>query len=173
MKRADILTLSRAIALPIIIVLLALNQTYTILFGLLLLILALITDFLDGYYARIDGPSNLGKIMDPLVDKILVLSLLALYLKRGELDLWMYLVFLLRELGMTAVRHIASSQGKTIAANWAGKLKTNTQFFLLLLLIVQQLVPSMITILLADIMAYIAVVATAASFALYLYRWLT
>ena len=86
------------------------------------------TDYLDGHIARSRGlVTNFGKLMDPLADKLLVFSALICFLEYGRACTLGVFVILARELLVTSVRLIAAEQGRVIAADRLGKLKTVTQ----------------------------------------------
>ena len=83
------------------------------------------TDHLDGKIARRDGlVTNFGKLMDPLADKIMVLSALLCFLKLGFANVVLVLLILVREFAVTAVRQLAAESGEVVAANNWGKAKT-------------------------------------------------
>lgn len=96
-------------------------------------IIAALTDWLDGYLARRDGGKHvtrIGKLLDPLADKMIVSTALIMLLAVGRIPLWgagMVVVIVGRELAVTGLRGIASSQGQTMAATGPGKLKTVAQ----------------------------------------------
>jgi CDP-diacylglycerol--glycerol-3-phosphate 3-phosphatidyltransferase len=88
-------------------------------------IIASLTDALDGFIARkYDATSNFGKLMDPLADKILVLSALVCLVELGDIPGWMVIVMLTREFLITGLRAIAARDGLVIAADLSGKIKT-------------------------------------------------
>ena len=93
-------------------------------------IIAAITDFLDGYFARKMGlVTSLGKLLDPIADKILTASAF-IFLCAHEQRLcpvWVVVVILAREFLVTGLRQIAVEKGKVIAADWSGKWKTTFQ----------------------------------------------
>ncbi len=98
--------------------------------GLVLMGLAAITDWLDGYLARAQGlVSPLGRVLDPLVDKVLIsgafIFLLPVALSQGEnwLPPWMVAVVVGRELIITSVREVVERHGVAFGADWPGKLK--------------------------------------------------
>lgn len=96
--------------------------------GLLLFIVASITDFLDGYIARkLSLVTKFGKLMDPLVDKILVSAAFVLLTGDGHIPAWMVVTILSREFLVTGLRLIASSEGHVLAAEKLGKHKTTWQ----------------------------------------------
>ena len=98
---------------------------------------ASITDYLDGYIARRDNlVTNLGKLLDPLADKILVLSALLVFTKNNQLSIWVVLLILFRELMITGLRSIAAAEGVVIAAETLGKWKTVSQIIGILIIIV-------------------------------------
>ena len=95
-------------------------------------IVAASSDLLDGYLARRGGEvTRIGKLLDPLADKLLVATALVMLLAAGHLQgVWaglLVVVILGRELAVTGLRGIASTQGQVMAAGWQGKLKAVTQ----------------------------------------------
>jgi CDP-diacylglycerol---glycerol-3-phosphate 3-phosphatidyltransferase len=105
-------------------------QTTGAFYALILFVVASITDFLDGYIARkANVISNFGKLMDPLADKILVITaLFVLYLMPGRLAAaWVIFAVLVREVLVTVMRQIHASRGIYIPANWWGKAKAFLQ----------------------------------------------
>ena len=95
-------------------------------------IVAASSDLLDGYLARRGGDvTRIGKLLDPLADKLLITTALVMLMAAGRLqglaDGIMVVVIIGRELAVTGLRGIASSHGQVVAANWKGKLKAVTQ----------------------------------------------
>lgn len=89
---------------------------------------AAFTDFLDGHIARSQGiVTNFGKFLDPVADKLLVLSMFVMLTSQGLIPAWMVILILARELAVDGLRLIAVSQGVVIAAGQLGKLKTMSQ----------------------------------------------
>ena len=116
------LTLARVIAVPFFIVIYLLGHIYT---ATIIFILASATDALDGHIARSRGlVTNFGKIMDPLADKILVISALVILVQLGDVAGWMLIVILAREFIVAGLRTVAAADGIVIAAGFSGKLKT-------------------------------------------------
>lgn len=95
----------------------------------IIFVIASITDKLDGYLARSRNQvTNFGKFLDPIADKILVLSAMLILVEYGNLPAWIPIIVLTREFIVSAYRLIALEQGGTvIAASKWGKLKTVTQ----------------------------------------------
>jgi CDP-diacylglycerol--glycerol-3-phosphate 3-phosphatidyltransferase len=118
-------TIIRIAAIPIILLLLFTSgQAYPIITAVLFLLVAG-TDTLDGYLARRRGMvTTIGKFLDPLADKLLIVtSLIGLITARG-IPTWMVIVIVGREIAVTGLRGIATTQGIIIAASTLGKYKT-------------------------------------------------
>jgi CDP-diacylglycerol--glycerol-3-phosphate 3-phosphatidyltransferase len=94
--------------------------------GAILFIIAASTDKLDGYLARSRHEvTDLGKLLDPIADKLLICAMLIVFSVFGELWWWVTILFLLREIGITVWRFVnLRDRNLVIAANWPGKLKT-------------------------------------------------
>jgi CDP-diacylglycerol--glycerol-3-phosphate 3-phosphatidyltransferase len=106
--------------------------------ALAMFLAAIVTDWLDGYYARkTNSVSPFGKIADPIADKVLILgTLLALMRHRSlEIPVWAVFLMLMRELLIGGVRMLAAAQGKSIAAERSGKIKTVVQCVAVLLMV--------------------------------------
>jgi CDP-diacylglycerol--glycerol-3-phosphate 3-phosphatidyltransferase len=118
-------TIIRIAAIPIILLLLFTSgQTYKIITALLFLFVAG-TDTLDGYLARRRGMvTTLGKFLDPLADKLLIVTALIALIPAREIPFWMVIVIVGREIAVTGLRGIAVSQDIVISASALGKYKT-------------------------------------------------
>ena len=124
------LTLLRILLIPVCLLLWALGQPY---FSAAVFALAALTDFLDGYLARRDGLVTVfGKFLDPVADKLLVLTAMIMLAEKGLLPAWAAVVVAARELAVDGLRLVAVGKGTVIAAGWLGKIKTNLQFFCIL-----------------------------------------
>lgn len=89
---------------------------------------ACITDTLDGHIARSRGlVTDFGKLMDPLADKLLVMSALVAFIPVADVPVWVVVVILGREFMVTSLRSIAAGKGVVIAADKWGKVKTISQ----------------------------------------------
>ena len=102
----------------------------------IIFIVASITDKLDGYIARSRNQvTTFGKFLDPLADKILVLSALVILVEYGKIPSWIPIIVLAREFIVSGYRLIAvENSGKVVAANIWGKLKTVTQMIAIILM---------------------------------------
>ena len=91
-------------------------------------LVAALTDALDGYLARRLGlVTVVGKFLDPLADKLIVLSALVMLVAKGRAPAWLVIILMARELAVTGLRAIASQQGFVIAAGSGGKAKSALQ----------------------------------------------
>lgn len=96
--------------------------------SLLIFSIASFTDFLDGYIARkYNLITNFGKLMDPLVDKILMTGGFVMLVASGHIPGWIIVIILAREFMVTGLRLIASAEGRVLAAENLGKYKTIIQ----------------------------------------------
>jgi len=97
---------------------------------------AAITDVLDGYLARkLNVVSVLGKLIDPLADKLIVMACLVWMVKMDRMPAWAVIVLLGRELSVTALRSVAASEGVIISAGQEGKTKTALQMLGIIVLL--------------------------------------
>lgn len=97
-------------------------------FASLLFVLASVTDFFDGYIAREwNQMTMLGAILDPLADKMLTLAAFLGLMMIGEASAWAIYIIIVRELFITGIRTVAVSEGLSVKASWAGKVKTVSQ----------------------------------------------
>jgi CDP-diacylglycerol--glycerol-3-phosphate 3-phosphatidyltransferase len=97
-------------------------------FASLLFVLASVTDFFDGYIARQwNQMTLLGAILDPLADKMLTLAAFLGLMLIDQASPWAIYIIIVRELFITGVRTVAVSEGISVKASWAGKVKTVSQ----------------------------------------------
>ena len=88
-------------------------------------ITAAVTDLLDGWLARRGRMvTSIGKLLDPLADKLLVCAAMVMLIPSGRVPAWMVAIIVGREIGVTALRGVASTEGLVIAASSLGKAKT-------------------------------------------------
>ena len=108
--------------IPVFLVLVYLGQ-YT--WALAVYVLACLSDMADGYIARhYNQITDFGKFMDPLADKMLVLSAMCFFVEKGFMPGWVVAIVLFREFAVSGLRLIAVEQKRVIAAAWSGKIKT-------------------------------------------------
>lgn len=152
------LTMLRIIMIPLFIIVLMSGHYYI---SAVIFILASATDALDGHIARkYNLVTNFGKIMDPLADKMLVVSALVCLVELGEIAGWMVIVILAREFTITGLRTVAAAQGIVIAAGWSGKIKTALQMIAVPALLLQNWPFYYIGFPFATIMLWAAVIMT-------------
>jgi len=119
------ITLFRIFVVPLIIVFLIKPSPLSSLLAALLFGLAAATDWLDGHLARTTGQvTTLGKLLDPIADKILILSALVPLVGLGRVPAWLATILIGREIAVGGVRSLAAADGLVIAAGKRGKYKT-------------------------------------------------
>lgn len=184
MNLANKLTLLRIILIPFFIVCfyipnLMMNTVsinsylipYANLLGLVIFLLAAITDFIDGYIARkYNLITDFGKFMDPLADKLLVTAALLILLENGLISAWVVFVILAREFIVTGFRTIAAAKGVVIAAGWLGKIKTVVQFIMISTLLLLNYPFELFNWPVDRVFVALAVVLTVASGVEYIYK---
>ena len=132
----NLLTMARVAAIPLVLWLMWQDTRETNFWAMMLYSAAAVTDFIDGWLARRMGlTSLLGKFLDPLADKLIVLATLVLMVEQGRVPAWAVIIIAARELSVTALRTIAMSEGVVIAASRGGKDKTAVQMVAVLALI--------------------------------------
>lgn len=149
MNLANKITLARIFLVPIIMFFLLVQVkfpqirieqfsiTYNQIIAALIFIVAASTDSLDGYIARKRKlVTNLGKLLDPLADKLLVSAVLVSLVEMGKLGTWIAIVIISREFAITGLRQIALLEGIVMAASKWGKWKTATQITAIIALLI-------------------------------------
>ncbi|MDR1778790.1 MAG: CDP-diacylglycerol--glycerol-3-phosphate 3-phosphatidyltransferase [Clostridiales Family XIII bacterium] len=158
MNLPNALTLLRVALIPVFIVLLMTDHTYA---AAGVFIVASLTDMLDGKIARAKNlVTNFGKLMDPLADKLLVVSALVCFVELKLVPSWMVILILAREFAITGLRSVAASDGVVIAAGWSGKVKTVTQMVAIILILLKNWPFSYIHVPMDQIMLWVAVALT-------------
>lgn len=143
MNLPNTLTLARIFLVPLLVVVLLTRFEAERIFGMPRELLgaaifgtAALTDWLDGYLARRRRQvTQLGQLMDPLADKLLITAALVSLVQMGMASAWMVAVILGRELAITVFRSLTYTRGVTIPASPLGKVKMVTQVLAILLLI--------------------------------------
>ena len=133
------ITLFRVILVPVFVVLMLLGEDvipHCNIISCVVFCIACISDFFDGYLARKwQLVTNFGKFMDPLADKLLVGAALILFVELEYMPAWAVIIIISREFIVSGIRLIAADNGKVIAANMLGKIKTNAQMFMSIFMI--------------------------------------
>ncbi|MDD5938085.1 MAG: CDP-diacylglycerol--glycerol-3-phosphate 3-phosphatidyltransferase [Clostridiales bacterium] len=125
MNTANKLTMLRVVMIPIYLVLWHLDFPYHNYAALAVFILASLTDLLDGYIARhCNQITDFGKFMDPLADKVLVMTAMICFCAMGRFPAWALVIVMAREFAVSGLRLVAVDNGRVIAAGWSGKVKT-------------------------------------------------
>jgi CDP-diacylglycerol--glycerol-3-phosphate 3-phosphatidyltransferase len=128
MSFADQLTVTRAIAVPVVLVLFAVSFTNHDYWATGVFCVAMATDWFDGRIARRTGQtSSIGSLLDPIADKLLVLTTLIVLVDQRVFPAWMVAAIVARELLVSGLRQAAIERGIVIAARDLGKLKTWAQ----------------------------------------------
>ncbi len=132
------LSILRVLLIPVIVLLLYLQTPACDLIALAVFMAASFTDFLDGHIARKQQiVTNFGKFLDPVADKLLVLSTMIALCGLGRFPAWACIVILFRELAVDGLRLVAVEQGRVIAAGPLGKIKTSTQMATLIVFLLR------------------------------------
>jgi CDP-diacylglycerol--glycerol-3-phosphate 3-phosphatidyltransferase len=129
------LTLFRIFLVPFLVVVLL--TKFSDFLGLAIFLLAAITDYFDGYFARrLNRTTRLGALLDPIADKLLMSAAFISLVELGLARAWMVVIIIGREFAVSGLRSIAAQNGVTIAASPLGKTKTVAQVVAISLLIV-------------------------------------
>lgn len=134
----NLLTLGRIILIPVFILILCIwNSVAGHAVAAVVFALASITDYLDGYLARKwKVVTNFGKFADPLADKMLVMTAFIMLVELGMVPAWIAAIIICRELAVTGLRLLLAENGGTVlAAAMPGKIKTFTQMFSIIFLL--------------------------------------
>ena len=176
MNLANKITLARIFIVPIIAFLLLVridlgmlnigeySISYNQIAALLLFIIAASTDGLDGYIARKNKiVTNLGKLLDPLADKLLVAAVLISLVEMGKLDAWVAIVIISREWAVTGLRQVALLEGTVVAASKWGKWKTAIQIAMIIVILLNNFPFNFIGVRIDLVVVWAAVLITAYS----------
>jgi CDP-diacylglycerol--glycerol-3-phosphate 3-phosphatidyltransferase len=124
----DQLTLARALAVPVVVVLYAWNFENHAYWATIVFAVAMATDQVDGWLARRwNQTSNFGALLDPIADKVLVMVALVMLVAEGVAPAWMVAAIVAREIAISGLRLAAVERGVVMAARDLGKLKTWAQ----------------------------------------------
>jgi len=124
----NMMTLARIALIPWFLYLLSYENRRNSFLAAAIYSVAALTDWVDGWLARVSGKvTTLGKFLDPLADKVIVLSALVMLVRLGRVPVWVVAVILAREFLISGLRTIAVSEGLVISASQGGKWKTSLQ----------------------------------------------
>jgi CDP-diacylglycerol--glycerol-3-phosphate 3-phosphatidyltransferase len=167
------ITISRILLIPIfmIIMLVDFNWGNMTLFGAdmpvshfiggLIFIIASLTDWVDGYYARkYNLVTTFGKFLDPLADKLLVSAALIILVELGFAASWIVIIIISREFAVTGLRLVLAGEGEVVAAGSLGKIKTTAQILAIAALLLHNTIFTLVNIPFGEIMLYIALIFT-------------
>lgn len=164
------ITVFRVCIIPLFLVFLLVPQiNYGEYIAAAIFLIAALSDALDGYLARKKNLiTNFGKFMDPLADKLLVSSALIALVELSRIPSWVVIAIIGRDFIISGFRLIASDSGLVIAASWWGKIKTNVQIIMCLMLIIN--INNPIINILEQLMIYLALALTIISLVDYLWK---
>lgn len=110
--------------------------------GVVLFLIAAITDFVDGHIARKNNMvTKLGKFLDPIADKLLVIAALIILVEKNEVSHYIAMIIIAREIIVMGIRIVAASEGKIIAASIWGKFKTILQISAITAFLIKDITP--------------------------------
>jgi len=134
----NFITFTRILLIPVFVVLFVTPTEDRSLSAAIVFVVAAVTDLLDGYLARRNGQvTTLGKLLDPIADKLLVLSALILLVNVDRVSALIAILIIAREVTVTGIRAIAAGEGMVIAAETTGKYKMALQVVAIVLLILE------------------------------------
>ena len=132
MNIANKLTVLRIFLMPLMLWLVHSNRLFLFLPGFILAIAIGFTDFFDGYLARKHNiVTDFGKFLDPVADKVFIVSILLCFLARSYIPIWFFMIILVREFAITDFRLFAVKNNRVVNVSSLGKSKAMLQFILL------------------------------------------
>jgi CDP-diacylglycerol--glycerol-3-phosphate 3-phosphatidyltransferase len=133
------LTLTRIVAVPLLIVFLISSSRVHALIAVGIFVAAAITDWADGFFARRRNEvTTLGTLLDPIADKLLVASALVSLVTIDKIDAWIVVIIIGRELAVTGLRAVAAGVGVIVPASRLAKWKTVSQYVAITMLIMEK-----------------------------------
>jgi CDP-diacylglycerol--glycerol-3-phosphate 3-phosphatidyltransferase len=124
----NLMTLARVALIPVFLYLLSYENRRNSFLAAAVYAVCALTDWFDGWLARISNKvTTLGKFLDPLADKVIVVSALVMLVRLGRVPVWVVVVIITREFLISGVRTIAATEGLVIPASQGGKWKTSLQ----------------------------------------------
>jgi len=162
------ITLTRVCMIPIFVILMLweFGEIYQIgnvalpfsqLLATLIFIGAATTDWIDGHFARkYNLVTNFGKFLDPLADKMLVISAFIILTEMNLVPSWIVIIVVAREFAVTGLRLILAGSGEVVAANMLGKIKTWTQIIAVIALLLENVPFNLMNFPFANLALYVA-----------------
>ena len=136
MNLPNILTVGRILVTPLFIILLFYDHPYAKSWALFIFVAAMLTDIFDGYYARrYNLVTDYGRFLDPLADKIMVLSALISFAVMNVVPYWMVSLIIFRDVFITGLRMAMSSKNKTMVTSKIAKRKTLSQVLIIIFIL--------------------------------------
>jgi len=158
------LTLGRICLVPLVVVFLISTEWIDSLVAAVLFGAAALTDWLDGHIARRRRQeTTLGKLLDPVADKLLVGAALISLVQVGTVSAWKVVLIIGREFAVTGLRGVCATQGVVVPASDLAKYKTVLQYVAVTLLILEKNVPVAGYLYLSQGMLWVALVLTVVS----------
>ncbi len=137
MNLPNILTVGRILMTPFFIIFLFYNHPYAKTWALCIFVIAMLTDIYDGYYARKHNlVTDYGRFLDPLADKVMILSALISFAVMNVIPYWMVGIIIFRDLFVTGLRTAMSSKNMVMATSNIAKRKTLTQVLIIIFILV-------------------------------------
>ena len=136
MNLPNILTIGRILVTPLFIILLFYDHPYAKSWALFIFVTAMLTDIFDGYYARkYNLVTDYGRFLDPLADKVMVLSALISFAVMDVIPFWMVSLIIFRDVFVTGLRMAMSSKNKTMVTSKIAKRKTLSQVLIIIFIL--------------------------------------
>ena len=136
MNLPNILTLCRILVTPLFIILLFYDHPYAKSWALFIFVVAMLTDIFDGYYARKHNlVTDYGRFLDPLADKVMVLSALISFAVMDVIPYWMVSLIIFRDVFVTGLRMAMSSKNKTMVTSKIAKIKTISHVLMIIFIL--------------------------------------
>ncbi|MEK3707148.1 CDP-diacylglycerol--glycerol-3-phosphate 3-phosphatidyltransferase [Paenibacillus sp. FSL R7-0198] len=150
MNLANKITLARIALIPLFMICFLNKQSVMI--ALIIFAVAAGTDKLDGYVARkYNQITNLGKLLDPLADKLLIAVALVMMVQENMISSWIAVIIIGREIVITALRMVATEQGIALAADRYGKIKMVLQVAVIIAILLNNVPFSLLTDIRVDV----------------------
>ena len=126
MRWTNLIALFRIAILPVMIWLIYYETKISYIWAIFLFFMALGSDFLQGYL-MIGGEKKVGSFFDPFADKILIMGVLFVFFLRGSFSLWLWVLFILRDVIIMIFRWLASVEDIQVLSKWHHKIMTNAE----------------------------------------------